>query len=97
MWGTNDELFDRLTAVRVFAEELLAELGDEARTRWLIPPDATALRGLVAWTQHADSLGADALDPTPVRHNGYFHRLEGVAAGEGRVYVVAAETAGCPR
>jgi len=128
VWGTNDELFARLTAVRVFAEELLAEFGDEARTRWLLPPDATTLRGLVAWTQHLDSLpagarahlcvvnydldagsgyvgipglpaeamlrpvfstlGADALDPTPVGHNGYFHRLEDVAAGEGRVYVI---------
>jgi hypothetical protein len=130
VWGTNDELFGRLTAVRVFAEDLLAELGDHARTRWLLPPDATALRGLVAWTQAADSLpagarqhvcvvnydldagtgyvgipglpadatltpvfstlGVEALPPNPVGHNGYFHRLEGVAAGEGRVYVVDA-------
>ena len=128
VWGTNDELFGRLTAIRLFAEDLLADLGGRTRTRWLMPPDATALRGLVAWTQDPDSLpadarqhlcvvnydlqagtgyvgipglpagavlmpvfstlGADALDPTPVRHNGYFHRLEDVAAGEGRVYVV---------
>ena len=132
VWGTNDELFARLTAVRVFAEDLLAELGDQARTRWLLPPDATALRGLVAWTQAADSLaagarqhlcvvnydldagtgyvgipalppdalltpvfstlGAAALEATRVAHNGYFHRLEGLAAGEGRVYVVDASS-----
>ncbi len=130
VWGTNDELFARLTRVRVFAEDLLAELGEAARTRWLLPPDATARRGLVAWTQDPDSLptgarphlcvvnydldagtgyvgipglpadarltpvfstlGADALDPGPVGHNGYVHRLEDVAAGEGRVYVIEA-------
>ncbi len=128
VWGTNQELFDRLTAVRVFAEDLLAELGEQVRTRWLLPPDATALRGLVAWTQAPDSLavgarqhlcvanydldastgyvgipglpaeatltpvfstlGPETLDPAPVGHNGYFHRLEDVAAGEGRVYVL---------
>jgi len=132
VWGTNDPLFERLTAVRLFAEDLLAELGDEARTRWLMPPDATTLRGLGAWTQQEDSLpvgarphlivvnydlqagtgyvgipalpadatlrpvfstlGADALDPTPVEHNGYFHRIEDVGAGEGRVYVIEARS-----
>ena len=127
VWGTNEELFDRVTALRTFAEDLLAELGDRARTRWLLPPDATGLRGLVAWTQEPDSLapgarqhvcvinhhldassgyvgipglprdatltpvfstlGPEALDPRPVCHNGYFHRLEDVAPGEGRIFV----------
>ncbi|MCC5947450.1 MAG: hypothetical protein JJT89_03250 [Nitriliruptoraceae bacterium] len=128
VWGTNDALFARLTAIRTVAEDLLAEFGDEARTRWLLPPDATGLRGLVAWTQVPESLpvgarphlcvvnydleansgylgipalpaaatlvpifstlGSDALDPTPVGHNGYVHRLEDVAPGEGRIYVI---------
>ena len=35
------------------------------------------------------TLGADRLDGAPVRHNGAFHRLEGLAPGEGRVYIVA--------
>lgn len=125
VWGENEVLFDRLTELRVFAEPLLAELGS-AMTRWLIPPDATTLRGIAAWTQDPDSLppgagryvcavnydidagsgyfgvpalpvdcvltpifttlGADHLDPTRVRHNGYFHRIEHLAPGEGRVY-----------
>lgn len=125
VWGTNEALFARLTALRVFAEDLLTELGPSARTRWLLPPDATGLRGLMAWTQQTGSLragarphlcvvnadleagsgptgipglpsdvvlvpvfstlGDDTLDPTPVGHNGYVHRLEDVVAGEGRV------------
>ncbi len=128
VWGTNEELFARVTALREFAEDLLTELGDRARTRWLLPPDATGLRGLVAWTQEPDSLaegarphlcvinydldagsgyvgipglpadavltpvfstlGAEALEQGRVVHNGYFHRLEDVCAGEGRVYVI---------
>jgi hypothetical protein len=132
VWGSNQALFERLTAIRVFAEDLLAELGSVARTRWLLPPDATGLRGLVAWTQEAGSLpagvrphlcvvnydldassgdtgipglpadatlipvfstlGPDALGATPVRYNGYFHRLEDIAAGEGRVYVIQPST-----
>ncbi|MFU8840687.1 MAG: hypothetical protein ACNA8R_08165, partial [Nitriliruptoraceae bacterium] len=132
VWGTNQALFERLTAIRVFAEDLLGELGGEARTRWLLPPDATGLRGLVAWTQAVDSLaagarphlcvvnyhldvssgptgipglpadatltpvfstlGPDALEASPVRHNGSFHRLADVAAGEGRVYVIDTST-----
>lgn len=132
VWGTNDALFARLTAIRVAAEDLLVELGDQACTRWLLPPDATGLRGLVAWTQEVDSLaagarphlcvvnydldadtgyvgipglpvdamltpvfstlGPQALDLTPIRHNGYFHRLEGVAPGEGRIYVIGTRT-----
>lgn len=123
VWGENQDLFDRLTALRVFAEELLDELGP-ATTQWLLPPDATTLRGLVAWTQAPGSLPTDASrhvcvvnydlahhsgffglpalspdavltpvfttegspDPTAVRHNGYFHRIEDIRPGEGRVY-----------
>jgi hypothetical protein len=43
------------------------------------------------------TLGAEALAPTPVGHNGYFHRLEDVAAGEGRVYVVETTERGTQR
>ncbi len=34
----------------MFAERVLPEITDTT-TRWLIPPDATGLRGTVAWTQ----------------------------------------------
>jgi hypothetical protein len=127
VWGTNEALFERLTELRLFAESVAADLAGTT-TRWLIPPDATAQRGLAAWTQEAatrsagakayvcvvnydleretgyfglpalaaqdvlepvfSTLGADGLDRTPIAHNGAFHRIEGLAPGEGRVYTV---------
>jgi hypothetical protein len=125
IWGQNEELFKRLTRLREFAESALAEIAG-ATTRWLLPPDATAQRALVAWTQEEatlpagvagyvcvanydldaasgfvglpalapsevlqpvfSTLGEARLDPAAVRHNGFFHRIEDVAPGEGRVY-----------
>ena len=127
IWGENDELFGRLTQIRLFAESVLADLAG-ATSLWLIPPDATTLRGLAAWTQDGDTLPAAAsrlvcvanydlthdsgyfglpglpeeavlkpifttlgegqLDDRPARHNGFFHRIENIAPGEGRVYVI---------
>ena len=127
IWGTNDELFDRLTDLRVFAETVLPGIA-EATTQWLLPPDATTLRGIAAWTQDPASLpprgaryvclanydlerdsgyfgipalppeatlnpafttlGSDHLDMSPVTSNGFFHRVENLEPGEGRVYLV---------
>lgn len=50
IWGENDALFAGLTAMHRTAERVLPEIGTST-TRWLIPPDATTLRGTVAWTQ----------------------------------------------
>ncbi|NNF63366.1 MAG: hypothetical protein HKN07_03830 [Acidimicrobiia bacterium] len=50
VWGENEELFRRLTRLRTYAESVLPAI-EESNTRWLVPPDATALRGLAAWTQ----------------------------------------------
>jgi hypothetical protein len=128
IWGRNDELFRRLTEIRLFAESVGPDLTG-TRTRWLVPPDATTLRGIAAWTQDESTLppgarrfvcvvnydlerdsgyfglpalrpddvlrpvfstlGRERLDRATVSHNGYFHRLENVAPGEGRVYLVA--------
>ena len=127
IWGTNDDLFERLTDLRVFAEALLPGIA-ESTTQWLLPPDATTLRGIAAWTQEPSSLpagapryvclanydlerdsgyfgvpalpseatlnpifttlGAEHLDPSTVTSNGFFHRIENLVPGEGRVYLV---------
>ena len=127
IWGTNDDLFERLTDLRVFAEALLPGIAGST-TQWLLPPDATTLRGIAAWTQEPSSLpagalryvclanyglerdsgyfgvpalpseatlnpifttlGAEHLDPSTVTSNGFFHRIENLAPGEGRVYLV---------
>ena len=119
LWGDNHELFERLTALRVYAEGVLPSLVGTT-TRWLIPPDATAHRGTAAWTQIGDSryvfvvnydveqdsgyFGVPSLESDVVLHaefstlgnlpevdrrvegNGFFHRLENLAPGEGRAY-----------
>jgi hypothetical protein len=127
IWGTNDELFERLTDLRVFAETLLSDIAGST-TQWLLPPDATTLRGIAAWTQVPSSLpvdaaryvclanydlerdsgyfgipalppeatlipvfttlGAEHFDTSPVTSNGFFHRVENLEPGEGRVYLV---------
>jgi hypothetical protein len=127
IWGTNDELFARLTDLRVFAEAVLPDIADST-TRWLVPPDATTLRGIAIWTQEPSSLapgarryvclanydlerdsgyfgvpglpedatlkplfttlGAERLDESTVVSNGFFHRIENLEPGEGRVYVI---------
>lgn len=125
IWGENDGLFARVTGLRVFAEATLPGIA-ASTTDWLIPPDATTLRGIAAWTQNpatvprggdryvflvnydltsdsgyfgipalpADSTltavfstrGVDHLRGEILRHNGFFHRIENLAPGEGRAY-----------
>ncbi len=119
VWGENQALFDRLTALRSYADDILPDLAGTS-TRWLLPPDASAQRGTAAWTQQGAArhvfvvnydpttnsgyFGIPALEPEVVlvaefstighvrevdrriEGNGLFHRLEGLAPGEGRVY-----------
>jgi len=59
IWGENDELFDRVTDLRVFAESVLPGIAGST-TLWLIPPDATTLRGIAAWTQDPATMPGDA-------------------------------------
>lgn len=127
IWGENDELFARVTDLRVFAEAVLPGIASST-TDWLIPPDATTLRGIAAWTQNPTTMprgtdryvfvvnydltagsgyfgipalpadcsltavfstrGAEHVHGEILRHNGFFHRLENLAPGEGRAYRV---------
>ena len=50
IWGENDDLFTSITRLRTFVEDTLADITGTA-TQWLVPPDATTLRGTAAWTQ----------------------------------------------
>ncbi|MBT8200411.1 MAG: hypothetical protein KJO36_07830 [Acidimicrobiia bacterium] len=50
IWGENEELFETITAIRLFAESILPQITGST-TRWLVPPDATTLRGTAVWTQ----------------------------------------------
>jgi hypothetical protein len=119
IWGENQALFYRLTALRLYADGILPSIAGSS-TRWLIPPDATTHRGIAAWTQAGAArcvfvvnyeltkgsgyFGIPALDQKAVlladfstvggidaidrrlESNGFFHRLENLAPGEGRVY-----------
>ena len=54
IWGENHALFERVTRIRAFAEQVLPEIA-QSNTRWLIPPDSTGNRGTVAWTHEPGS------------------------------------------
>ena len=71
IWGENQALFDRLTALRLYAEELLPTLSGSS-TRWLIPPDATTHRGTAAWTQAEAVRYVFVVNYDPSRNSGYF-------------------------
>jgi hypothetical protein len=128
VWGENDALFETVTHLREYAELILSAIAGTT-TRWLIPPDATTLRGTAAWTQQAGGpvpeadryvfvvnydldqgsgyFGIPGIEPDCELHeefstlgpveerdrvlvsNGFFHRIENLAPGEGRVYRVA--------
>lgn len=47
-WGNNQELFSRITRMRLLAGDLLPAFAN-ASTHWLIPPDPTAGHGMIAW------------------------------------------------
>nr|MCU0341481.1 hypothetical protein [Spirosomataceae bacterium] len=50
LWGENMRQFESLNRLRLFAEEIWAQIAQK-ETAWLLSPDATAERLVVAWTQ----------------------------------------------
>ncbi len=122
IWGENDDLFGNVTRIREYVDSVLPTIGGTT-TRWLIPPDATTLRGIVCWTQRGSAathvfvanydvesesgfFGIPGLPPGSqlafefstrgeierrdrlLTSNGFFHRIEDLAPGEGRAYRV---------
>jgi hypothetical protein len=49
VWGKNEALFNNLLKIREFAEGFLPKI-ENCTTRWLLPPDATGHKKVVAWT-----------------------------------------------
>ena len=118
IWGENQELFERLTALRLYADDILPTIGG-ASTGWLLPPDAATHRAVVSWTTGRyvfvvnydlakssgyfgiPGIGAHVLLAAEfsthgpiemvdrrLHSNRFFHRLETLSPGEGRVYRV---------
>lgn len=54
VFGTNLALFQRLNRIRNQAERMLPRLSNSLS--WLIPPDATAARQIMAWTHQDNSV-----------------------------------------
>ncbi len=79
IWGKNTELFARLTALRLIAEELLNEIAG-TDTRWLLPPDATTLRGTAVWTQEGEPRYVFCANYDIESDSGYFG-IPGLPAG----------------
>lgn len=49
VWGENEALFNNLLKIREFAEDFLPKI-ENCTTRWLLPPDATGHKKVIAWT-----------------------------------------------
>lgn len=49
-WSDNMAQFQQLMSLRVFAESIWEQIADK-EIRWILPPDATTQRKLIAWTQ----------------------------------------------
>ncbi len=71
IWGENDALFATITEMRQLAERILPEIS-ATTTRWLIPPDATTLRGTAAWTQQDEERFVFVVNYDIERDSGYF-------------------------
>lgn len=52
-WGRNSQLFQKLNRIKLFADKILKQIGNQT-TYWLLPPDPTAGNRIVAWTQAAE-------------------------------------------
>jgi hypothetical protein len=50
IWGKNLPLFEKLLEIRLLAEEILKTVHGQ-KTHWILAPDATGTRKILAWTQ----------------------------------------------
>ena len=71
VWGRNGELFGRLTRLRLYADKTLVELLDKS-VRWLLAPDPSGNRQVVAWTHDPDPTLVFVVNFSNSRHWPYF-------------------------
>lgn len=50
IWGKNGHLYHNLTHIKLYADTMIKEIHGLS-TQWLLPPDATGYRKVMAWTQ----------------------------------------------
>ncbi len=80
VWGENQLLFDRLTELRSYADDVLPVMAGAA-TRWLLPPDASTQRGTAAWTQQGAARYVFVVNYDLEKDSGYFG-IPALASGE---------------
>jgi hypothetical protein len=54
VWGSNDALFKNLNRIKAYSDSIFKNI-QNADCQWLIPPDATGNKKIVAWTQRDKS------------------------------------------
>jgi hypothetical protein len=52
VWGSNDALFENLNRIKAYSDSIFKNI-QNADCQWLIPPDATGNKKIVAWTQRS--------------------------------------------
>jgi hypothetical protein len=52
IWGDNEALFERLNNIKAYSDKIFKNI-QNADCQWLIPPDATGNKKIVAWTQRS--------------------------------------------
>jgi len=50
LFGKNGQLFSNLTRLKIYADQHL-KINTNSSVRWLLPPDATGFKKIIAWTQ----------------------------------------------
>ncbi len=91
-WGRNAPLFQRLEVLKGWADRLSAELAG-TRTRWLLPPDATAESKLLAWTQEGPTPSLVFLACADLERGASYFGLPRLAGREGRPLELLCSTA----
>jgi hypothetical protein len=52
VWGSNEALFENLNRIKAYSDSIFTNI-QNADCQWLIPPDATGNKKIVAWTQRS--------------------------------------------